>query len=64
MSFNRARARDHRKALRAVAESEAQSDSDGESGLDIIESSRKDLNISGYIQGLLMRFSDARLHFH
>ncbi|KAF1846249.1 uncharacterized protein K460DRAFT_339291 [Cucurbitaria berberidis CBS 394.84] len=52
MSFNRDKA--HRRALRAFAESEAKSDSDsdGEEGLDIIESTRKGLDLSQYIDVL------------
>jgi|TARA_R110002003_G_scaffold351_12_gene18968 hypothetical protein len=53
MSFNRDKEKNHRRALRAFAESEAMSDSDDEDGLDIIESSRKGLDLSQYIDGQL-----------
>ncbi|KAF2032897.1 hypothetical protein EK21DRAFT_109649 [Setomelanomma holmii] len=52
MSFNRDKEKNHRRDLRAFAESEAQSDSDDEGGLDIIESSRKSLDLSQYIEVL------------
>lgn len=51
MSFNRTTTKYHRNALRAFAESEARSGSDDEDGLDIIESSRKGLDLSQYIDG-------------
>lgn len=50
MSFERSKEKIHRRALRASAESEAVSDSDDE-GLDILEQSRKELNLSQYIDG-------------
>ncbi|KAI8932416.1 hypothetical protein NX059_010602 [Plenodomus lindquistii] len=49
MSFVRDKAKEHRRALRAFAESEPVNSSDDEDGLDIIESSRKGLNLSQYI---------------
>ncbi|CAA9960837.1 DNA repair and recombination protein [Pyrenophora teres f. maculata] len=50
MSSRRDISKDHQKALRVFAESEALSDTDGEDdGLDIIESSRKGLHLSQYI---------------
>jgi hypothetical protein len=54
MSFNHSKEKNHRRALKAFAESEALSDSDDEEGLDIIESSRKDLDLSQYIESQLM----------
>jgi SNF2 family DNA or RNA helicase len=51
MSFNTGKTKDHRRALRAFAESEALSNSDDEDGLDIVESSRKGLDLSQYIEG-------------
>jgi hypothetical protein len=59
MSFGRDKAKDHQRALRAFAESEdVQSGSEGpdDDGLDIIESSRKglDINLSQYIDGQSM----------
>ncbi|KAF2124486.1 hypothetical protein P153DRAFT_350564 [Dothidotthia symphoricarpi CBS 119687] len=63
MSFNGTKARDHRKSLRVIAENEAQSDGDGdddECDLDIIESSRKHLDISGYIQALTQTQSQSQ----
>lgn len=53
MSFGRDKAKDHRRAMRAFAESERQSDSDDEDDLDIIKSSRKGLDLSQYIDGQL-----------
>ena len=51
-SSGRDKARDHQRALRAFAESEIQSDTDdGDDGLDIIQSSRKGLNLSQYVDG-------------
>ncbi|OAL57374.1 hypothetical protein IQ07DRAFT_497160 [Pyrenochaeta sp. DS3sAY3a] len=50
MSFTGNNQRDHRRALRAFAESEMNSNSDTDSGLDIIASSRKTLNLSQYIE--------------
>ncbi|KAF2822553.1 hypothetical protein CC86DRAFT_357488 [Ophiobolus disseminans] len=52
MSFNRSKEKDHRRAMRAFAESEALSNSEDEEGLDIIESSRKGLDLSQYIEVL------------
>ncbi|KAL6704453.1 hypothetical protein ACN47E_008197 [Coniothyrium glycines] len=52
MMSERHLAKDHRKALRAFAESEAQSSSGDEDGLDIINTSRKDLDLSQYIDVL------------
>jgi hypothetical protein len=37
--------------MRAFAESEAQSNSDSDDGLDIIKSSKQTLDLSQYIQG-------------
>lgn len=54
MSFSRDKQKEHRRALRAFAESEAKSDSDEDDGLDIIESSRKGLDLSQYIDGQLI----------
>lgn len=51
MSFSRDKEKEHRRALRAFAESEAISDSEDEDGLDIIQTSRKDLDLSQYIDG-------------
>lgn len=42
----------HRRALKAFAESEPVSDSDEDDGFDIIKSSRKELDLSQYIEGL------------
>jgi hypothetical protein len=53
MSFNSGKDKNHRRALGAFAESEAQSNSDDEDGLDIIDSSRKSLDLSQYIEGQL-----------
>jgi hypothetical protein len=50
MSFERSKEKNHRWALRAFAESEAASDSDDD-GLDILEQSRRELNLSQYIDG-------------
>jgi hypothetical protein len=54
MPFNRGKAKSHRRVLRAFAESEAMSDTDGDEGLDIIESSRKGLDISPLTDRQLM----------
>lgn len=43
----------HERALRAFAESQMSSDS--EDGLDIIESTRKNLDLSQYIEGQQMQ---------
>jgi SNF2 family DNA or RNA helicase len=51
MSFNHSKDKNHRRALRAFAESESLSNSDDEDGLDIIGSSRKGLDLSQYIDG-------------
>lgn len=51
MSFNGSTDKTHRRALRAFAESETLSNSDDEDGLDIIDSSRKGLDLSQYIEG-------------
>ena len=51
MSFNSGKDKNHRRALRAFAESEALSNSDEDDGLDIIGSSRKGLDLSQYIEG-------------
>jgi hypothetical protein len=61
MSFSRDNSKNHRRALRAFAESEAQSGSDDEDGLDIIESSRKGLDLSQYIDGQLILIVQAFL---
>ncbi|KAH7066185.1 P-loop containing nucleoside triphosphate hydrolase protein [Paraphoma chrysanthemicola] len=52
MSLKRDKDKNHRRALRAFAESEAVSDSDDEDGLDIIGASRKSLDLSQYIEVL------------
>lgn len=54
MSSSWDKAKEHRRALRAFAESENVNSSDNEDGLDIIGSSRKALDISQYIDGQLM----------
>jgi hypothetical protein len=54
MSFNNSKDKNHRRALRAFAESEALSNSEDEDGLDIIETSRKGLDLSQYIDGQFM----------
>jgi len=54
MSFSGDKAREHRRALRAFAESEPIHSSEEEEGLDIIRSSRKDLDLSQYIDGQSM----------
>jgi SNF2 family DNA or RNA helicase len=59
MSFNTSKDKNHRRALRAFAESEAVSDSDDEDGLDIIGSSRKGLDLSQYIEGQSTHISRA-----
>jgi hypothetical protein len=51
MAFNRSKEKSYRRGLRAIAESEAQSNSDEDDGLDIVESSRRGLGISEYIEG-------------
>jgi hypothetical protein len=52
MSFRRDKSKNHKRALRAFAESEELNGSDdGEDDLDIIKSSRKDLDLSQYIDG-------------
>ena len=43
--------RDLSRAMRAFAESEAQSNSDSDDGLDIVKSSRQTLQLSQYIDG-------------
>jgi hypothetical protein len=57
MSLNSSKDKNHRRALRAFAESEAESNSDDEDGLDIIESSRKNLNLSQCIEGQFLCLS-------
>ncbi|EUC42795.1 hypothetical protein COCMIDRAFT_102617 [Bipolaris oryzae ATCC 44560] len=53
MTSNRDNSKDQQKALRAFAESEEMSDTDtDDDGLDIIKTSRKDLDISQYIDVL------------
>jgi SNF2 family DNA or RNA helicase len=49
MSYNSGKDKDHRRALRAFAESEALSNSEDEHGLDIVQASRKGLDLSQYI---------------
>lgn len=61
MSFSASKEKSHRRALRAFAESEALSNSDDEDGLDIVNSSRKDLDFSQYIDG--QSSNPTRLHF-
>lgn len=53
MSFNRDKSKDYQKALRAFAESEVVSDFEEEDSddLDIVASSRKQLDLSQYIDG-------------
>ena len=52
MTSSRDKSKGQRKALRAFAESEEMSSSDtDDDGLDIIKTSRKDLDISQYIDG-------------
>lgn len=51
MPFNYGQDKNHRRALRAFAESETLSNSDDDDGLDIIGSSRKGLDLSQYIEG-------------
>jgi hypothetical protein len=54
MSFSRTKAnKEHHRALQAFAESEAVSGEDSDDDFDIIESSRKELNLSQYIEGKL-----------
>jgi SNF2 family DNA or RNA helicase len=60
MSFNSSKDKNHRRALRAFAESEDKSNSDDEDGLDIISSSRKGLDLSQYIDGQSTRISRPR----
>jgi hypothetical protein len=57
MSFGRDKSKDHQRALRAFAESEdvlSGSEGQDDDGLDIIESSRKGLDLSQYIDGQWM----------
>jgi hypothetical protein len=51
MSSRHTKQRDHSRAMRAFAESEAQSNSDSDDGLDIVKSSRQTLQLSQYIDG-------------
>lgn len=51
MSFEGSKGSSHRRALRAFAESEAASDTEEDDGFDIIKSSRKNLDLSQYIEG-------------
>jgi hypothetical protein len=51
MSSRHNKQRDHSRAMRAFAESEAQSNSDSDDGLDIVKSSRQTLQLSQYIDG-------------
>jgi hypothetical protein len=51
MSSRHAKERDHSRAMRAFAESEAQSNSESDDGLDIVKSSRQTLQLSQYIDG-------------
>lgn len=60
MSFPRDKAKEHRRALRAFAESEPVNSSDDDDGLDIIGSSRKGLNLSQYIEVLTQSQSQSR----
>jgi hypothetical protein len=58
MSSRRDKSKEHQRALQAFAESEELTGSgDEEDDLDIIRSSRKDLNLSQYIDGRLTLFS-------
>jgi len=57
MSFSRDKSKDPKKGIRAIAESgESFSDSDGaeDDGFDIIEASKKGLDLSQYIDGQSM----------
>lgn len=60
MSFNGSTDKTHRRALRAFAESETLSNSDDEDGLDIIDSSRKGLDLSQYIEVLTQTQSQSQ----
>jgi hypothetical protein len=54
MSFGRDKSKDHQRALPAFAESEdllSGGEGQEDDGLDIIESSRKDLDLAPYIDG-------------
>ncbi|KAJ4357105.1 hypothetical protein N0V95_002761 [Ascochyta clinopodiicola] len=52
MSFSHTKAsKEHHRALQAFAESEAVSGDDSDDGFDIVESSRKGLDLSQYIEG-------------
>jgi hypothetical protein len=51
MSSRHTQERNHSRAMRAFAESEAQSNSDSDDGLDIVKSSRQTLHLSQYIDG-------------
>ena len=67
MSFTKDKAKAHRRAMRAFAESEAVSDSDDDDGLDIIRKTRKELDLSQYIEGGLMSLLNdrtSRLTYH
>lgn len=60
MSFSKDKAKEHRRAIRAFAESEPLNSSDNEDGLDIIASSRKGLNLSQYIDVLTQSQSQSQ----
>ncbi|KAH7377355.1 P-loop containing nucleoside triphosphate hydrolase protein [Pyrenochaeta sp. MPI-SDFR-AT-0127] len=62
MTAGRDKDKEHRRALRAFAESEQNSDSDSEDGLDIIGSSRKGLDLSQYIDVLTQSQDTDGLH--
>ncbi|KAH7406479.1 P-loop containing nucleoside triphosphate hydrolase protein [Phaeosphaeria sp. MPI-PUGE-AT-0046c] len=60
MSLSSRKDKNHRRAVRAFAESEDQSNSDDEDGLDIIVSSRKSLDLSQYIEVLTQTQSQSQ----
>lgn len=52
MSFSRTKSdRDYQRALQSFAESEAVSGEESDDGFDIVESSRKVVDLSQYIEG-------------
>jgi hypothetical protein len=60
MSLKRSKDKDHRRALRSFAESEALSNSDDDDGLDIIGASRRGLDLSQDIKGLSPTLNTSR----
>ncbi|KAL5116345.1 hypothetical protein ACEQ8H_005803 [Pleosporales sp. CAS-2024a] len=60
MSVDTGKSKNHRRALRAFAESETLSDSDGDDGLDIVKSPRKGLDLSEYIEALTQTQSQSQ----